>query len=71
MRGGITMQYQIICLKNRSFWNKILFFIAFFVVAVYCISLVMPKVEHEVSNESSLYQQIEQQFDEESENKTE
>ena len=55
------MQYQIICVKNKSFWNRILFFIAFFVAAVYFVSLFMPTVKKDVSNEGALYQQIEQQ----------
>ena len=65
------MQYQIICLKNRSFWNKILLFVAFFVVAVYCISIVMPTAKQEVSNTGALYQEIEQQFDQEQQNNNE
>ena len=62
-KGEEVMQYQIICLKNKSFWNRILLFIAFFVLAVYCISLVMPDVKKDVSKDGSLYQQIEQQID--------
>ena len=58
------MQYQIICMKNRSFWNRILFFVAFFVVAVYCISLVMPNMEKDVSNAPTVYQEVQQQLDE-------
>ncbi len=54
------MQYQIICLKNRSFWNKILLFIALFVVAVYCISLVMPVVEKQAYNQATVSQQSQQ-----------
>lgn len=55
------MQYQIICLKNRSFWNKILLFIALFVVVVYCISLVMPAVERDASNQAIVNQQTQQE----------
>lgn len=62
------MQYQIICIKNRSFWNKILLFIAFFVVAVYCISLAMPEPKSEMAKDGALYQQIEQQLEQTEQN---
>ena len=64
------MQYQIICIKNRTFWNKILLFVALFVVAVYCISLVMPAKKEEVFGDGALYQQIEQQIDEQQNSET-
>ena len=56
------MAYQIICLKNRSFWNKIVLFVAFFIVVVYCVSLIMPDVQNEASTDGALYQQLEQEL---------
>ena len=56
------MAYQIICLKNRSFWNKIVLFVAFFIVVVYCVSLIMPDVQNEALTDGALYQQLEQEL---------
>ena len=57
------MAYQIICLKNRAFWNKVVLFVAFFVLAVYCISLVMPDVKKDLATDDALYQEIQQELD--------
>lgn len=55
------MSYQIICLKNRAFWNKIIIFLAFFVALVYVVSVFMPTPQIAVQNDGALYQEIEQQ----------
>ena len=57
------MAYQIICLKNRAFWNKVVLFVAFFVLAVYCISLVMPDVKKDLATDGALYREIQQELD--------
>lgn len=55
------MNYQIICLKNRAFWNKIIVFVAFFVALVYVVATFMPAPQAEVKNDGALYQQIQEQ----------
>ena len=57
------MAYQIICLKNRAFWNKVVLFVAFVVLAVYCISLVMPDGKKDLTTDSAVYQEIQQELD--------
>ncbi|MBQ7602600.1 MAG: hypothetical protein IJU58_00435 [Clostridia bacterium] len=55
------MSYQIICLKNRAFWNKIIIFIALFVAFVYVVSIFMPAPQAEIQNDGALYQEISQE----------
>ena len=56
------MSYQIICAKNRAFWNKIIIFIALFVGLVCVVSMFLPtkNIDNNANSQTTLYQEISQ-----------